>query len=235
MGVVVLVAAGVAAAVGLSTDNSSTAQSTAATTSSSATSSSAPTTRVVPSQVLPSEQQMKQVTLFDLAKHGDVDTTVAPDGRTDPPACSLVSRPAGTSVVGRAISVAGLNYRDKPGDDYGATAFAYVAVFDSAEAADAAQQKLAQAVHNCTKFSNPEANKPDAPPLEWTVSNVNTTDHQVVWNTDQQTDDGTPWSCAKTARTRDNLLVLGMLCAPNPADGPNKIIDVIFTNIDAKK
>jgi PknH-like extracellular domain len=230
---VVIVAAGVVAAVGLSSDKSSTTSAPA--TTSAATTSSSAATRVLPSQVLPSEQQMKQTTLQDLAKHGDVDTAEYPDAKTDPPTCSLVNRPAGISVIGPAISVAGLSYRDKPGDDYGATAFAYVAVFDTADAADAAQQKLAHAAQTCTTFTDLERDKSDPPARPWIVADVKATDHQVAWNNSEQTDDGTPWVCAKAARAQDNLLVLTMLCDPNPADAPTKLIDVIISNINAKK
>jgi hypothetical protein len=234
VGVVVLVAAAVAAVVTLSSDKSSTTAATTA-TSTTTTAASAPITRVVPSQVLPTEQQIKQTTLLDLSKHGEIDTTEYPDAKTDPPACSLVSRPAGISVVGRAISVAGLGYRDKPGDDYGATAYAYVAVFDSADPAEAAQQKVTQAVQNCTSFIDLERDKPDSRAKPWVISDVKATDHQVAWNNNQQGDDGTPWACAKAARAQNNLLMITMVCAPNPADAPIKLLDVINNNVNARR
>jgi hypothetical protein len=233
-GVVVLVAAGVVTAVVLSSDKSSTT-SAASSTLATTTSSSAAMTRVVPSQVLPTEQQMKQTTLLNLSKHGDVDTAQYPDAKTDPPDCSLVNRPAAVSVIGRAISVAGLGYRDKPGDDYGDTAFAYVAVFDTADAADAAQQKLTHVVQGCTIFTDLEREESDPPAKPWTVSDVKATDHQVAWNNSEQTDDGTQWICAKAVRAQDNLLVITMVCDPNPADAPTKLGDVIIANVNAAR
>ena len=219
--------------VGLRSDKSSTTP-TASTTSAPTTASSAATTRVVPSQVLPSDQQIKQTTLLDLARHGDIDTGVSADAKADPPNCALVNAPARASAIGQALSVAGLGFRDKPGDDFGASAYTFVAVFDTAEAADAGLAKVKSAVQSCTIFTDLERSKSDAPAKPWAVSDVKTTPHQISWNNAEQGDDA-PWVCAKALRVQDNLLVATMLCDSNPADTPTKLIDVIIANAEARR
>jgi hypothetical protein len=235
-GVLVLVAAGVAVVLGLTHGdaNSPTAQR-------SPSSSSVPLTtppkiiRVLPGQVLPSDDQVRQATLIEVTGQGDIGTVVGPALDTQPPNCTLVNGPMATSAVGQAISVAYHNYTERPGPDYGATAWAFVAVFDTADAAAGALAKVTHDVQSCMgTYTDLAGHAADAPPAVWAISAVKVGDSQISWNNTNQPD-STHWVCGKAIRVQTNVLVTAMLCTQNPADGPVKIIDAVMDNVNAHK
>jgi hypothetical protein len=235
-GVLVLVAAGAAVVLGLTHGdaNSPTAQR-------SPSSSSVPLTtppkiiRVLPGQVLPSDDQVRQATLIEVTGQGDIGTVVGPDLDTQPPNCTLVNGPMATSAVGQAISVAYHNYTERPGPDYGATAWAFVAVFDTADAAAGALAKVTHDVQSCMgTYTDLAGHAADAPPAVWAISAVKVGDSQISWNNTNQPD-STHWVCGKAIRVQTNVLVTAMLCTQNPADGPVKIIDAVMDNVNAHK
>jgi hypothetical protein len=184
--------------------------------------------RIVPAQVLPSDEQMKQATLIELTGQGDLGTTVADDVDTDPANCTLANGPTARSTVGQALSIAFHSYTEHPAPYYGSTAFSFVAVFSTADAAAGALSKITHDVQGCTTYTSHESGKP---PMTWTVSDVKVGDSQISWNNTNQPAD-THWVCGKTIRVYRNVLATGMLCDQNPADAPAKIVDAIFTNVD---
>ncbi|MDD4865822.1 MAG: sensor domain-containing protein, partial [Mycobacterium sp.] len=232
-GAVVLVAAGVGAGIALTSDDSGQP----AATPPSAHSSAAPTTsakinRVVPAQVLPTDQQVQQTTLLNLSKHGDVDTGVYPDQKTDPPECSLANGPIGTTTVGSAISVAAQMYADLPGDDYHNSAYAFAGVFNSDADAAAAIPKVTGVVQKCKGFSASDG-RPGSQVLHWTVSDVKSSQIQISWKDTQQGD--APWACSWVTRVQTNVLVAAMVCDHNPGDSGPALADVVVDNIPNQK
>ena len=199
---------------------------------SSTPSTPSPTTRIIPVQVLPTDQQVKQATLIDLSKHGDVDTGVYPNANTDPVQCGLVNAAAATSTTSNAVSVATVVYADKPGDDYIDSAVASVAAYNSAGDATAALAKIRDAAQHCSAYSVKEVDKPNDPPTQWTISELSADDQQVSWKATQQAD--SPWACGWTWRTHNQLLIAGMLCDHNPGGGGKALADVVIFNINAK-
>ncbi|MFC6127976.1 sensor domain-containing protein [Mycolicibacterium llatzerense] len=234
-GIVIVVAGGVGAYVmfgsGTSSSNAGAGTSAAVPT----TALSAATVRVVPTTVLPTDQQVQQATLLNLAKKGDVDTAVYPDQTTDPASCTLVDNTDTATIAGQAISMASAVYTDKPGDDYNYSAYVSLAVFDTNDAAAAALPKIINAVKGCTvPYTIPSNNKPGKPAKPWTISDVKAQGNQIAWlNTQQST--GTPWKCGKAFRAEANVTVTATLCHQNPSMGPSKLIDAVITNVNGKK
>lgn len=238
-GVAVLaVAGGVAAYVAWPSNSIATGPSGPAEAAVPTTALSPSTVRLVPGSVLPTDQQVQQATLLGLSKHGDIDTRVYPDSKVDPASCSIAGSPDNVSVMGQAVSMAGLVYADKPGDDYRYSAYVSAAVFDTDAGAAAGWSKVADALKACTTaYTFPDASKPgDPPPRPWTISEVKTQDKQVAWLNTQQPDatHATPWKCGRAVRAAANLLVTAVLCSQNPSAGPSKLIDAVITNVNAK-
>lgn len=238
VGVVVVVAGGVGAYVawpsGSSGGSSGPAEAAVPTTALSAS-----TVRLVPGSVLPTDQQVQQATLLGLSKHGDIDTRVYPDSKVDPAICSIPGSPDNVSVMGQAVSMAGLVYADKPGDDYRYSAYVSAAVFDTDAGAAAGWSKVADALKACTMpYTFPDASKPGDPPARpWTISELKTQDKQVAWLNTQQPDatHATPWKCGRAVREAANLLVTAVLCSQNPSAAPSKLIDAVITNVNATR
>jgi hypothetical protein len=232
-GVLILAAAAVGIAVGMTRgDTDSPPARRPSTASSPAAGTATPTIiRVLPAQVLPSDEQMKQATLIDMSGQGDLGTTVDEDVDTDPPNCTLTNGPTPRSTVGQAISVAYHSYTEHPAPYFGTEAFAFVAVFNTADDAAAALSKITHSVQSCTGYTSHERDKP---PSTWAVSNVKAGDGQISWLTTNQPTD-THWLCGKAIRVDRNVLTTGMLCDQNPADAPAKIVDAVFANVGAHK
>jgi hypothetical protein len=232
-GVVILVAAAVGIAVGMTRgDADSPPAPRPSAASSPAAGTATPTIlRVMPAQVLPSDEQMKQATLIEMTGQGDLGTTVDEDVDTDPPNCTLTNGPTPRSTIGQAISVAYHSYTEHPAPYFGAEAFAFVAVFNAADDAAAALSKITHSVQSCTGYTSHERDKP---PATWAVSDVKVGDSQISWTTTSQPTD-THWLCGKAIRVDHNVLITGMLCDQNPADAPAKIVDAVITNVDAHK
>lgn len=237
-GVAVLAVAGGVAYVAWPSNSNSTGPSGPAEAAVPTTALSPSTVRLVPGSVLPTDQQVQQATLLGLSKHGDIDTRVYPDSKVDPASCSIAGSPDNVSVMGQAVSMAGLVYADKPGDDYRYSAYVSAAVFDTDAGAAAGWSKVADALKACTTaYTFPDASKPgDPPPRPWTISEVKTQDKQVAWLNTQQPDatHATPWKCGRAVRAAANLLVTAVLCSQNPSAGPSKLIDAVITNVNAK-
>lgn len=235
VGVVVLVGGGIATYVGMSSDTSGTGGSAASPVPTTALSASSSTVRVVPTTILPSDQQVQQATLLSLVKNGDVDTAVYQDTAADPPNCMFANSSDGASIVGQALSVAGLLYTDRPGDSYQYSAYVSIAVFDTTDAAAATLPKITDGVKSCTKpFTIPSSAKPNKPAKPWTVGDIKTQSNQITWINSQQSD-STPWKCGKAFRVQANLMVTTLLCDQNPADGPSKLVDAVITNVNNTK
>lgn len=236
VGVLVLVAAGVVVGMRLTRGEADSPTAQRSPSSSSVPLTSPPKIiRVLPAQVLPSDDQVRHATLIEVSGQGDIGTVVGPDLDTQPHECTLVNGPMATSAVGQAISVAYHNYTERPGPDYGATAWAFVAVFDTADAAAGALAKVTHDVQSCTGiYTDLGSHASDAPPAVWAISAVKVGDSQISWNNTNQPE-STHWVCGKAIRVQTNVLVTGMLCTQNPADGPVKIIDAVMDNVNAHK
>jgi len=234
--VLVLVAAGVTVGMRLTRGDADSPTAQRSPSSSSVPLTSPPKIiRVLPAQVLPSDDQVRQATLIQVSGEGDIGTVVGPDLDTQPRDCTLVNGPMATSAVGQAISVAYHNYTERPGPDFGVTAWAFVAVFDTADAAAGALAKVTHDVQSCTgTYTDLAGRTSDAPPPMWTVSAVKVGDGHISWNNTHQPD-STHWVCGKAVRVQTNVLVTAMLCNQNPADGPVKIIDAVMDNVNAHK
>lgn len=180
-----------------------------------------------PSVALPTVDEIKQITLLDLAPNGAAPMTQPrADHATAPPNCSLVTSATSKTVWGDASQIGGQQFTDKAGN----TAWAGLAFWDSADGAAASLTKLTTAIQSCP----PQfvlTGEQGADDTKWTVSDVHVGDHRISWTTTPQDQ---LWKCSKDYRVKVNVAVTATLCTPNPSTSAARIDDLVMDKATTK-
>ncbi|MGX9295704.1 sensor domain-containing protein [Tsukamurella paurometabola] len=189
--------------------------------------------RIIPASVLPSAQQMTDVTLQSFKAINSPYTGIDPDSKTEPAACALASAPFSQSAIGKTTSVAGQRYTDNTAEMYRAFGYVQVGVFPSAADANAAQESVKNVITTCTKFTQlPEA--PNNRPYDRTVSILSAT-APLAWATTVTPADDGPWVCTLTFQTHKNLTIATNYCRGGNTDAGREIGKIVLKNIEGQR
>ncbi len=226
-GVLLVVLFAVVVIVVVRTSSSSPAAQGSASAPASASAPDTSTYRVVPASALPTADQVQQITLLNVRASGSTNSSVDTDSQTTPASCALTYDPATQSSWGSSISTAGQSFLDGTADDFSNGVWTALAVFSTADAAQASLTTVTASVDGCKSYTTPLTTGSGT--AIWAVSDEVKGDGRLTWlgtrtNLDQA------WRCGLSYRVVANIAAYAYVCGANPADSPAKLTDTLIAN-----